>query len=75
MTRTILIHLHVEASDADTRSEDEIADAVGEALEEARSVQHLEAIDVIRAGGEDDRTSGLMGLTFAVPLVEELEAR
>lgn len=33
MTRTILIHLHTEARDDDPRTADEIADAVGEALE------------------------------------------
>ena len=62
MTRQILIHLHVEAPVADTRTPDEIADAVGEALGFVQA-QDPEAM------------ADLSGLTFAVPLAEEIEAR
>jgi hypothetical protein len=62
VTRTILIHLHVEASDADTRDPDEIADAVGEAL------GFVQAQD-------PEANADLSGLTFAIPLVDELHAR
>lgn len=62
MTRTILIHLHVEASDEDTRTPEEISDAIGEAI---GFVQEQDA----------EPQADLTGLTFAVPLVEELEAR
>lgn len=63
MTRTILIHLNVEASDEDTRTPEEIADAVGE------------AISFVQEQPDHDPDVHLYGLTFAVPLVEELEAR
>jgi hypothetical protein len=55
MPRTILVHLHVEAPDDDTRTPDEIADAVGGAIE---------------VGSDDD---SVRGLTFSIPLAEEIE--
>lgn len=64
MTRQILIHLHVEAPDSDTRDPNEIADAVGSALEFVQ-------FEIV----EPEDTANLTGLTFAVPLAEELEAR
>jgi hypothetical protein len=57
MTRNILVHLNVEASDTDTRSADEIASAI------------VSSFDQI--GMDIDRTP-LGSLTIVAPLAEEV---